>query len=564
MKKCKKVSISAISFSIESDAAEILSEYLAQLNLTYQDDEAGGEIIEDIEARIAELLLSQTGDAANVITLSQVRYVIDQMGEPSSLDESSDSSGVDSDYSSFSAKSDKVIERRFYRNLDGAKMGGVLNGLAAYMNRDVAIVRLVYVLIVSILLFSGMGVTWLISCVLYFAMWAFTPAAKTASQKLQMRGKRVTASSLESSLRSEFSQVTSNRDKSERSASMAVDLLYGFGRVVRFAVVAFVAVFGVGVAMALLGSILLMSTIYTVVWPLLVTVLSQPMLTSIALIVSVVTPLLIILYIIIKMLVGFRFKLYLIIPMVVLFIISISTLAYNVGRDVLPNIADRASVEERLTLQTDTLYIEPAPGVYLGRDDSFIDMVYEGSVLSVVDVDFNDSVDSLFKILIAKESSGKSYHDALKSAEGLPLTCYLEGDTLYIDPNIDMTKMDGFRNFDCDLTIYIPEGGVVKVSDKLRGYDINDEYRDFVPNASDLISYLDEYRGPDKDYVREVKRALHQALRDKSASESIVGSSAISVDISRQSDGGRDSVNISLDGDQLTITEGDTIISFTK
>ena len=54
MKEVKKCSISGIAFTMEADAFQVLSRYLESLNDTYRNTDGGKEIVEDIEARIAE------------------------------------------------------------------------------------------------------------------------------------------------------------------------------------------------------------------------------------------------------------------------------------------------------------------------------------------------------------------------------------------------------------------------------------------------------------------------------------------------------------------------------
>ena len=59
MKESKKVSISGVGFVFDIDAYEVLANYLDNLNETYKDTADGEEIVADIEARIAELILNR-------------------------------------------------------------------------------------------------------------------------------------------------------------------------------------------------------------------------------------------------------------------------------------------------------------------------------------------------------------------------------------------------------------------------------------------------------------------------------------------------------------------------
>ena len=59
MKEVKKCSISGIAFTLDIDAHTLLEEYLDSLKRAYADTPDGNEIVADIEARIAELILSR-------------------------------------------------------------------------------------------------------------------------------------------------------------------------------------------------------------------------------------------------------------------------------------------------------------------------------------------------------------------------------------------------------------------------------------------------------------------------------------------------------------------------
>ena len=68
MKEVKKCSISGIAFTLDADAYALLSRYLDSLKATYAETADGDEIVADIEARIAELILSQQENSRVVET----------------------------------------------------------------------------------------------------------------------------------------------------------------------------------------------------------------------------------------------------------------------------------------------------------------------------------------------------------------------------------------------------------------------------------------------------------------------------------------------------------------
>lgn len=84
------------------------------------------------------------------------------------------------------------VFKKLYRDTDNGKVGGVSAGLAAYLRVDVVVVRVAFLL----LLIAGSLGFWL-----YIILWILLPEAKTASDKLRMRGDAVTLSALDENLR---------------------------------------------------------------------------------------------------------------------------------------------------------------------------------------------------------------------------------------------------------------------------------------------------------------------------------------------------------------------------
>jgi phage shock protein PspC (stress-responsive transcriptional regulator) len=87
--------------------------------------------------------------------------------------------------------------RKLYRDVDNGKVSGVSAGLAAYLNTDVTLVRILFI----VGLFAG-G----ISFILYPLLWALVPTAKTISDKMRMRGDAITLSGIDSNVRSSYTE----------------------------------------------------------------------------------------------------------------------------------------------------------------------------------------------------------------------------------------------------------------------------------------------------------------------------------------------------------------------
>ncbi len=82
MKKTFTINISGSIFHIDDDAFEKLQRYLQMLNRHFGTAEEGQEILQDIEARIAELFIEKTGNKVEVITDAMVNEVMARMGKP--------------------------------------------------------------------------------------------------------------------------------------------------------------------------------------------------------------------------------------------------------------------------------------------------------------------------------------------------------------------------------------------------------------------------------------------------------------------------------------------------
>ncbi|GAB2794428.1 phage shock protein PspC (stress-responsive transcriptional regulator) [Hymenobacter luteus] len=87
---------------------------------------------------------------------------------------------------------DDPVFKKLYRDTDTGKIGGVSSGLAAYFRVDVVLIRILFI----VGLFAG-GFAF----PLYIILWILLPEAKTASDKLRMRGDAVTLSALDENLR---------------------------------------------------------------------------------------------------------------------------------------------------------------------------------------------------------------------------------------------------------------------------------------------------------------------------------------------------------------------------
>ena len=99
---------------------------------------------------------------------------------------------------------DKTI-KKFYRNPDDKVLGGVASGIAAYFGIDIGVVRLLFVLGI---VFFGVGF------LLYIVLWTISPAANTLTEKMEMQGRPITLSNIESSIKQNLNINESSTNES--------------------------------------------------------------------------------------------------------------------------------------------------------------------------------------------------------------------------------------------------------------------------------------------------------------------------------------------------------------
>ena len=197
MNEIKKCSISGVGFTFEKAAYARLDEYLQSLKKAYTNNPDSEEILADIEARIAELILSAQSDAQCVVTLPIIENIIEQLGSPEDI------SGEEP---SEKNEPSERIPRRLYRDVENGKLGGVCAGLAKHFGVDAVWIRLV-IFSPFILFFLGRipGMWWSyqlggnlfgIFFLTYLILWFAIPSAKSARQKLEAEGKPISASTI--------------------------------------------------------------------------------------------------------------------------------------------------------------------------------------------------------------------------------------------------------------------------------------------------------------------------------------------------------------------------------
>lgn len=212
MKEITRIHLAKTPYDIEVDAKKALEKYLKAIERAMRDD----DVMYEIEARMVELLGEHGVAGGGVITASDVDSLRQQMGEPKEFAGGAADDSAEDDAKNEFAPDFGVGEKptkRLMRDPDNAMLGGVCSGLAAYFGVDVVWARIAAI----ILLVVSFGTAVLVYILLCIVM----PEAKTAADKLQMRGEPVTLESL----RNFSSGEGVSRNLAARSSTVALKIV---------------------------------------------------------------------------------------------------------------------------------------------------------------------------------------------------------------------------------------------------------------------------------------------------------------------------------------------------
>ncbi|MBM3919021.1 MAG: PspC domain-containing protein [Sphingomonadales bacterium] len=195
MKKATQINLGGQLIHIDEDAYVRLKGYLDELRNHLRDTEGCDEILTDIEMRFAELLIGRLGSMRKVVELEDVELVIRALGHPNDF---TAGEGTNPGASAQTVAGESSAKRRLFRDDDGVVLGGVCMGLSTYLRIDVAILRIIFVLLV---LFTGFGV------LLYIILWISVPKVRNTADRLSMQGRPVTFNNIRQTVEEEAREV---------------------------------------------------------------------------------------------------------------------------------------------------------------------------------------------------------------------------------------------------------------------------------------------------------------------------------------------------------------------
>ena len=491
MNKTVNINLGGLVFHIDEDAYQKLTNYFEAIKRSLSNTSGQDEIIKDIEIRIGELISEKHSSDKQVISLREVEGIISIMGQPEDYRiEGDEPINAEPIYTN------NKITKKLYRDEENAAIGGVLAGLGHYFGIDKAILRVILLIMVFA---GGTGV------VAYIILWIAMPAAKTTSEKLEMRGEPVTISNIEKKVREEIDTLSeklksTDFDKMKQEMkSNGEKFKNNFGEIIRSVLNIFAKVIGalmilcsLGVLVVFLIGVLAFGTTNFPDFPFhsfveLGNFTDYPVwFFGLLFYLAVSIPSVFVLLLGIKIIapnsksIGSIAK-YLLLA---IWIIAIGILI-SIGVKQASEYAYDGRVYEKQTINLnpkDTLYIKFKNNDYYSKDiNDYADFKVTKDSLNQ-DVVYSNSIsfqiektdENLPFIKINKEAQGNSFENANTRAGKIKYGFKIIGNQLVLDNYLITELKDKYRDQKVEIKLYLPKGVLFKVNSSVKNYDYSD------------------------------------------------------------------------------------------
>jgi phage shock protein PspC (stress-responsive transcriptional regulator) len=506
MNKTVNINLGGLVFHIDEDAYQKLTNYFEAIKRSLSNTYGQDEIIKDIEIRIGEIISDKHTSDKQVISLREVEEIISIMGQPEDYRiEGDEPINTEPIYTN------TKITKKLYRDEENGAIGGVLAGLGHYFGIDKAILRV----ILLIMIFA-----WGTGFLAYIILWIAMPAAKTTSEKLEMRGEPVTISNIEKKVREEIETLSgkikstdfdgvkkglkSNGNKLKDSFG---EILSSIFNIISKVIGAFMILISVAILIVFLIGVLAFGTTNFPDFPFhsfieLGNFTDYPVwFFGLLFYLSVSIPSIFVLLLGIKIIAPTSKSIGSIAKYVLLaiWIIAIGILI-SIGVKQASEYAYDGRVYEKQTINInpkDTLNIKFKNNDYYSKDindykefnvtkDSLNqDVIYSNSISFQI-----EKTDELLPyVKINKEAKGFSFEDANSRAAKIKYGFKIIGNQLVLDNYLITELKDKYRDQKVEIKLYLPKGTLFKVNSSVKNFDYSDNSFFNLHTSSDEYIY---------------------------------------------------------------------------
>ena len=592
MNKVVNINLNGIIISIDEVAYEQLKQYIDALHKHFSGTEGSAEIISDIETRIAELLQLKLTDNYTVILPKDVADVIAVMGNPWQMEgeeetqSSTQSSSQNNTQNTVVPKKlkrdphNKVISgvcgglgnflnidpiiaragflisffvfgsglllylilwvimpeatpnelpqfsgtssRKLFRNTDDKMIGGVCSGIGSYLGVSEVVMRVVF--IISFFAF-GTGL------LAYVILWLIIPEAKTATEKLQMRGSNIDINNIEREFRNATSNLTQKATTSPvlknllKVVTIMVGLLVLFTIVLPGSILFLVLTFGIG------GSGDFSEFVRTITINDTILMLAKWGINAI----------------VFSVVLGFAALAFqLITHKKVRYVSVITTILFfgGIASSIVALVMYRSEIKHEVVLITneqelavnDTLLIKLNPAFLDDDVDEFDFHLKDGEVSWKIQNDMllfkepritiNPSRNNLMQVKLKRESWGKTQEEAEDLARKASLNLVVDSSMVILDNGVGLANQP-FKNQELTLGLWIPIGTVLKVQydalEMIKNEDIENAVDDIEETSYVYLKVTDE--GVDcltcdrSNWTADTKIEIEESITDSTSKD---------------------------------------------
>lgn len=475
MNKTVNINLASTFFHIDENAYQILERYLRKLKEGFKDTAGGEEILQDIEARIAELFQDLKTNPDYVINTADVEKVIGIMGEPETVLSEEDLN-----------TSQEKIHRKLYRDPEDKYIGGIAAGLGHYFKIDATWIRLIWLFLA---LFSG-GVFILI----YILFWILVPLAKTTGDLLRMKGEPVNIATIKKKIKEEFDDVTTKikdldyekagstlKKKSKNFFQFLENLIRKIPSIILkligllFLLISISSIFALFIGSFVLlglGNLLLPFQFVDLgVFP--------DSFWRIALILVVLIPFIFLFSLGIRLLRGVSSRIGSVSRLVLfsLWIIAIGALVFTGTNQIRKNsiTATQTTIHELAIEHEDTLRVslfinEIKPNSWKFKKNNPLNALSRRIEKSqkLVTLSIKPNKLSSTSLEIQASAKGADEKKAQQAVEQLTYRWEQEGDILFLDDQIKNQPLSGFQTKNIEMTLLLKEGQIIALDESLR------------------------------------------------------------------------------------------------
>lgn len=180
MKEVVNANLGIQAFTFDEDAYRLLSKYLEAIRTRLPSEDR--ETLDDIKARLSEIIRGGISSPMMVVTLAMVQSAMARMGDPSEFGGPSveAGNGIESEREDAEPEQPSYSSRHLYRSRTNRTIAGICGGVAEFFNIDIAILRLITLLLI---LFGGLSL-WV-----YIILWIVIPLEPISGMYSKLKKK---------------------------------------------------------------------------------------------------------------------------------------------------------------------------------------------------------------------------------------------------------------------------------------------------------------------------------------------------------------------------------------